>query len=363
LDDGFGRGSDGFVALADLRQQIAAHDQGWIGGRGLGIMVTMIARASMFSLALVLLGACGRVPADVSSIAPVTGQVSDAPATAEPPLPDHCVVDELSACTYACEDSDCLAWCGGESCVKAITELHACMDGVEAEFYAQHPRPPIMVGQSTDADSDYVTPIAKWELARIDAIDEHWSSRCQAFCVEHLGPDSLADSGYCLDWDRDFHRWTVMPSPPTSPSAKTFGEGGILDLLESTASRGSSMSLARHPSARSAPSDPHSRALSLLLSHKAPALRGVEQCIPDLVIGTREYLLTVSIDPSGAVRSAHAVNDSAEGVQCVIDKVSQAITLPVRVARAFPRFVVQVEVRREPGMVSRPSHADNVANR
>jgi hypothetical protein len=321
----------------------------------------MIRGGSLFAFTPLVLaglfGACARVPADVSkTAAPETSGPAAGHAKQDaPPIPSECVGTELSACADVCRDRTCLDWCAGEACVTTVVELHACMGDVEGEFYATNPMPELEFETASDHYGDYERPTMasmdrqfEWEDARFAAIDGRWSSSCQATCVSHLGEDS-GRSGYCANWT-DYHHWPRLVEPPRprpqprddAMAVAAFDDTATLGMLSALAVFGSSMSVAELPS------HPHAQAFKALIGLASSKLFGIEQCVPDLGDETREFIAELRVDPGGSVADVAVQGGSATTAECIAAKLASVVTLPVRVAREFPRFNLRVEVRPSP---------------
>lgn len=311
---------------------------------------------------LLLVTACARVPADVSS--PSSEESPTPPAaTAEQqrvdvgPIASDCDGGELSTCSASCFDSECLEWCAGESCVATLASLQSCMNEAEQAFAAANPVPQMQfetvttddgVSYQQPTDDSYMREF-EWQAAHERAVEQRWSDTCEQLCTTRLpasDDDERDPSHFCSDWRLSYGGWAQLTQPPPEQSAfgllsMSMGTSmGLFGMFSET-----SISLAGEL-AKSA-DDPHTAALIRMISRTGWELRNAARCVPDLDENGREFALAIELDLQGAVQATH-VHDDPLGGECVASLVASVLHLPVRVARAYPAFEVRVVVREVP---------------
>lgn len=299
-----------------------------------------------------LLGACTRVPAEVSTPSPEPpAPAPTGHAVAVEPIPEACNGDELATCAASCSDSACLEWCGGRSCATTLIGLWSCMDEAERRFAAEHPRPMVDLEDVTDEQGiTYQQPTAEslereydWQDAYTAAIDQRWAETCRTECTEQL-----ADSPFCDDWLSSYHSWARLSQPPPEPSSfgllsmsASFGVLGSLSI-------GTAASLTG-PLAESI-EDPHVAALAYMVSRVGWQLGQADGCVTDLPESGREFMVAVELDQRGSVIAAELPDDPGAEGECVANLLADALVLPIRVAREFPQIEVRVQVKPLPDL-------------
>jgi hypothetical protein len=235
---------------------------------------------------LLLASACTRAPAGTGLPEP-------------PPISSECKSAELSICVDSCRDAACLEWCAGESCAATITSLSSCID----------------------------------EVVHRGETSEQWT-RCQPICSARVVPPAEGPS-FCDDWRASYYAWMHFRQPP--PARLDPPSPEVTDML----ALGTSMQLVGELAQRR--DDPHTAALIHMIDHGRWPLGDIESCVPELDARGREFFITLEIGARGAVQTTLVRGDSPGG-ECVANAVASALTLPVRVARDYPRLDVRVRV-------------------
>lgn len=297
---------------------------------------------------LLTLGACTRVPADVS-----TPSSSDpgprSSAEAIDPLSPECHAHELKICADSCKDGECLEWCGGQSCVDALTKLWSCMDEAERRFVVEHPEPPMVFDTWTDAHGEtYSEPTAEsierqlaWDDTYYQMLEDHWTQTCERTCAERLVADE--SGGFCQDWQLSYFSWRHLTQPPTPQ--RMFADPSFDASLGLWGALGLGTTAALSGELASRRDDPRIRALAAMIRSQGMQLGSAEACVPGVTDAGREFVIAVELDSRGAVIGTELADRANAEDACLANLLASTFTLPRRVAREFPRLDVHVIVK------------------
>ena len=307
-------------------------------------------------------------PANPPTSDPEADQAEPDKVMVEAPPAVVCDAYAFSRCTSACASRECLDWCAGTSCVDLAAELYACAIPGEKRYLDEHPEPiieEIPPGPDADPDTpDYerIDPESEeryyqWEVARDDAMREHWEDRCVPKCAARLQGEGDGDAEFsCHELELAAYRWSryAPPPPPTSSpkdqdrismqgSAGILGvmsaQGGAFGLMSGLGMFGGSSLRLDYEAAKDFD---HGYALGELIRNAGP-LGDLSSCVPSMRPDSKpeQFKLTLTFDVHGGVDDAVPQEASRAG-ECVAERVAQVVRLPEPALRGLP--VVQVDV-------------------